>query len=86
MAKLIFSAVSVFLYIGGGSFAGSIFLLRRYDDKPDFWIIVACLLMGLGAAIKDIRANLNMPLIDNSTLDALNQLKQLVEKQNKNEK
>lgn len=83
MARIIVSAVTIFLYIGGGSFLGAIFLLRRYGDKPDLMTIVVCLVLGLLAAVRDVRANMNMPPIDNAALDTLNQLKQLMENNKK---
>jgi hypothetical protein len=83
MLTVVISALTMFVYVGGGALVGAIFLLRKYGDKPDLWIVITCVLMGLMAAAKDVRATMRMSPIDNGSLDAINQIKQLIESQKK---
>ena len=62
---------------------GLILLLRKYGDKPDPTLLLACALFGALAAVKDIRSNMKMPPLQNGNQDALNQFMKMVDQQQK---
>lgn len=86
MTKTIVSAVTIFIYVTGGALLGTIYLLKKYGDKPDPMTIVACILLGLIAMVKDIRSSQRLPPLANGNADAFNQIVKLIEKQNEDKK
>lgn len=82
MKTVIISALTMFIYVAGGAFILSIFILRKYGDKPDWMIISACVIFGAMAAAKDVRATMRMPPIEGNVID-MNQLRQLIENSKK---
>lgn len=82
LKTIIISAITTFVYVGGGSLLGAIFLLKRYGDKPDWMIFWACGLFAAMATAKDVRATMRMPPIDGSAID-MDQLRQFIEQSKK---
>ena len=68
-----------FLYVACGSFAISVYILRKVGEKPDGWTIAACVSLGIVAVIKDVRSSLRFPPLTNGNADALNRLMKLID-------
>jgi len=83
MSRVVISAITVFFISAGVPVVGLILLLRKYGDKPDWMLLLACLIYAFILAMKDVRSNMNMPPLDNGNQNALNQFMKLIEQQQK---
>lgn len=84
MKRIIFSALTAFLYMFFGSLALAIYVLRKVGEKPDGWIFLACFSLAIVATIKDVRSSLRFPPMTNGNADALNRLMKLINQTNEN--
>lgn len=70
--SVVVSAITAFCIVGGGALGAVLVALEGNPLKEK--AIIICVITGLVAAMKDIRATLSLPPLSNGNYDAIAQL------------
>ncbi len=69
---VVISSITVFITVAGGALAAV--MVATEGDKPRMMALYLCAITGLIAAMKDVRATLNLPPLSNGNYNAIAQM------------
>lgn len=83
MARIIISALTMWVIISGLSFVGAVKLFRKAGEPIDSTTVIICVLLGAIAGALDIRSSFRMPPVKLGKVVELPEIKNENEKLNK---